>query len=190
MHVCASAILILIIVLTITIIGIKLTKDKNKINWLLGILVAIILWISLFGIGYVTIGPEYDYYYTIGVETNNNTDYSILLPIPDEKLIDQLSYPGVSFHIENTIYGKALNISSNQSFNLTVWVKNAGSTNLSLESDEVFRHFVYLNTGGNDSINLDFHYLPRHYGDDFDDIIFNGELKEGWHEYIFASHWG
>jgi hypothetical protein len=190
MTICTISIFILLIAIILTIIGITLAKDKNKKNWLWGILVALILWISLFGIGYITLGPEYDYYYTIEIETENNANYTVFLPIPDEKLIDQLSYPGVNFQIEDTIYGKALNISSNQSFNVSVWVDNADSTSLSMKSDEVFRHFVYLNTSENQSINLDFFYLPRHYDDDFDEIVFNGELEEGWHEYIFPSVWG
>ncbi|MCK5021436.1 MAG: hypothetical protein KAS32_30775 [Candidatus Peribacteraceae bacterium] len=185
-------IIILIIALVLTILGLTLSKNQNRKNWLYGILVFLIIWISIFGIGYYTTFygiSEYDYYYTIGVETDNNTNYTILLPIPDEKLMDQLSYPGVSFQIEDTAYGRALNISSNQNFTIYIWVDDADSTSLSLESDEVYRHFVYLNTDGNDSINLDFQLIPRRYGEDFDTIVFNGELEEGWHEYIFRSVW-
>jgi len=193
MNICMSAILIFIILLVLTIIILSQSKNKKIRICLYVYIVLLVLCISTLGVGYFFMFygiSEYDYYYTIEIKNDSSANYTMFLPIPDEQLIDQLYYPGVEFSIEDTDYGKALNISSNQSFNVSVWVNDADSADLNLESGEIYRHYVYLNSDGNEVISLNFHYLPRHYGEDFDEIIYTGQIQEGWNEYQFNSVWG
>ena len=171
--------------------------DMNKAAWILSFLLvlSIIPTVAFFHEGYEidrdnekqrdTFYGHQSYRYQLTITPNNVSEYTILLPVPDTKVLDDYGLDGnATATLDETEYGIALRIEGNGTVDLFSEVMEADSEDLTLEipSPPRYHHWIFSNATGNGSVSITFHYEYR--GSDYIGLFrLATTLTDGWDQY-------